>query len=113
MDGAVVYVEEFCAQVAFPECCDALVAEDIFESVDGAARGSASGVLEREGVGERMDLELESDFEDVEGSYANSCELLAVGFPVIKITISYLDTKPATAPATTTCDFEPCQCHLA
>lgn len=58
-----------------------------------------------------MDLELESDFEDVEGSYAKSCELLAVGSSVVKITNSHLDTKPATAPATTTCNFEPCQCN--
>lgn len=68
LDCAVADVEELRGHVALPETRHALVPEDVAEGgerafVDGSALGGGVG----EGVGEGVGLELEADFDYVEG----------------------------------------------
>ena len=72
LDGTIIDVEEFGAEVAFPEGVYTFISENISKCSDGAIACSASGVQR---VGEGMDLKLEPNFEDVKGCYAKS-ELL-------------------------------------
>lgn len=74
LDAAVEQVEEFGGDVAFPEAADAFVAEDGAEGVQGAFVDWVGWVPVRDevGVGEGVDLELETDFYDVEGRDAEA-----------------------------------------
>ncbi len=52
--------------------CDAFFAYNCFQCRKGAVVGWAQGRAVREGVGNGPYMELESDFDDIEGSYAES-----------------------------------------
>jgi hypothetical protein len=68
LDRAVADVEEFGGDVALPEAGYSFGAEDVAEGWEGAfVDGPALEVAVGEGVGEGVGLELEADFDDVEG----------------------------------------------
>lgn len=54
-----------------------------------------------------MNLELQSDLENVKGSYAEPGTPSAREYCLRAVVIAYLDTRPARAPAVTTCNLEP------
>ena len=78
LDAAVEQVQEFGGDVSLPEAADAFVAEDGAEGVDGAFVDWIMGVGVRDEVwvGEGVDLELETDFYDVEGGDAEAVWIL-------------------------------------
>ena len=54
-----------------------------------------------------MDLELQPDLEDINGGRAGSVQLsYASASRVVSVSL-YLETRPATAPAATTCSRDP------
>lgn len=88
LNCAIIYIEQFCTQVAFPEGLSelafrvmsqdfvkkhayshALIPKDILEH-SGCAITRFAGCVRA--IGERVDLKLESDFENIKGSYTES-----------------------------------------
>ena len=89
------------------------MAEDVADGGDGAAVGGC-GAERVEGVGEGVRLELEADLDDVEGCDDEAGKVEGV---VSRKTDdswrgrgrreAYRETRPAMAPAVTTCSLEP------
>lgn len=88
LNCTIIHIEQFCTQVAFPEGLNelafrgmsqnlvtkqayshTLIPKDILEHSDCAITRFASCVR---AIGERVDLKLESDFENIKGSYTKS-----------------------------------------
>lgn len=68
LHGAVADVEQLGGDVALPEASDAFGAEDVAEGGERAfVDGPAAEVAVSERVGEGVGLELQADFDDVEG----------------------------------------------
>jgi hypothetical protein len=95
------------------------VFEDVAEGGDGAAvgGGGVAEVVEVEGIGEGVGLELETDLDDIEG-----CDDEAEGSRVKGrlakalgrdrwVLCANRDIRPATAPAVTTWSREPCEVY--
>lgn len=78
LEAAVADVEEFGGDVAFPEAGEAFFAEDGFDGGDGAFVDGAGDVGVGEGVGEGVRLQLEADFDYIEGCDAEAGEVSGV-----------------------------------
>lgn len=75
LDGAVGDVEEFSGDIPLPEACEALFFDDSAHGREGALvcwAGTLAVGGEGGRVGEGVDLELEADFDDVQGGYAEA-----------------------------------------
>ena len=84
--------------------------EDVAQGGEGAAVGGR--VAETvQGVGEGVRLELEADFDDIERRDDEPGRRNRLAWEtnsvLQKLAALYLDTRPATAPAATTCSREP------
>lgn len=65
-----------------------------------------------EGVGQGVDLKLQADLDDVEGRDHKAAHMSAMSMMVRRPKDEeYRETRPATAPAITTCHWEPCEIY--
>lgn len=81
--------------------------EDLLEGAYCSFVDGSLDMSNAERVGEGVDLELQADLYDVERSYHEAVAMSALYMN--KRGPTYRDTRPATAPATTTCRWEPYQ----
>lgn len=111
LDTAVGQVHELGRYVALPQAGEALLAQNLLEGAQRSLVHRALDMANAEGVRQGVDLKLQADLDDVEGRDHEAAHVSAMSMVMRSKDEEYRETKPATAPAITTCCWEPCEIY--